>query len=96
MRVFIALAGLLVGVCLYAAARYFSKERKLAAAWREYDEILRAHGSQAKELCPHRLVEFGQTGVAGVVTMTTKWCRTCKKHLGAAKLVESFWGNRWE
>ena len=25
-----------------------------------------------REHCPHRVVEFGQTGVPGVVTLTTK------------------------
>lgn len=92
----LAFGAFLVVSCIWGLIAYFQEQRKLTAAWREYDELVYKHGYDAKEHCPHRVVEFGQTGVAGVITMTTKWCKTCKKHLGSAKLVESFWGNRWE
>lgn len=92
----IALVGLFVAAVIYAGVAYIMDGRKLEAAWKEYDALVLEHGSNAREFCPHRVVEFGQTGVPGVVTMTTKWCKTCKKHLGSAKLVESIFGNSWE
>lgn len=92
----LALVAFLVGSAAYVGIAYVMKERELDAAWKEYDALIGKYGSKARDFCPHRVVEFGQTGVAGVVTMTTKWCKTCKKHLGSAKLVESFFGNRWE
>ncbi len=92
----IALAVLFVCGLLWALVAYINEQRKLTAAFREYDEIVEKYGYDAKEHCPHRVIQFGQTGVAGVVTVTTKWCKTCGKHLGSAKLVESVWGNRWE
>jgi hypothetical protein len=71
--------------------------KKLEAARAEYAEIEKKYGYIAgREHCPHRVVEFGQTGVPGVVTLTTKWCKVCKKHLGSAKLKTSIFGNRWE
>jgi len=71
--------------------------KKLEIARAEYFEIEKKYGYIAgREHCPHRVVEFGQTGVPGVVTMTTKWCQVCRKKLGAAKLKTSIFGNRWE
>ena len=69
---------------------------RLNAALREYDDLLRTHGAiDAKERCPHRVFTVGQTDYA-VVTAADKWCRACGKHLGAASLKKSFWGNTWE
>ena len=50
----------------------------------------------ARKKCAHSFVQFGQTGVPGVATATTKWCRVCGASLGPAKLKESIFGNRWE
>jgi hypothetical protein len=63
--------------------------KKLKSARAEYEQIEKEYGYNAREHCPHRLVEFGQTGVPGVVTMTTKWCKVCGKYLGSAKLKKS-------
>lgn len=90
----LALVALFIGALIYTGVSYFIESRKLAAAWKEYDDLLRTHGSG--DLCPHRIFIFGQSGVPGVVVMTNKWCVTCKKDLGPAKLVESIFGNRWE
>jgi hypothetical protein len=71
--------------------------KKLEIARAEYAEIEKKYGYIAgREHCPHRVVEFGQTGVPGVVTMTTKWCKVCRRNLGAVKLKQSMFGNRWE
>ena len=86
-------------VAIVAIAAQISRNRdraKLSAARAEYEEIQKKyHTADAREYCPHRLVEFGQTGVSGVVTMTTKWCRVCGKYLGPATLKTSIFGNKW-
>jgi hypothetical protein len=94
---YLILAAGAVFVCglLWGLIAYLREQRALSASWREYRDLQDRYGDEAKERCPHRVVEFGQTGVAGVVTMTTKWCKTCRKHLGSAELVESIWGNYW-
>jgi hypothetical protein len=70
--------------------------KKLKAAENEYLEISKKYGYvKAPDHCTHRIVEFSQTGIVGVVTMTTKWCKVCRKNLGPAKLKESIFGNRW-
>lgn len=92
----IALAALFIGSMIYAGVAYVMESRKFDAAWKEYDALLREHGSSARDFCPHRVVVIGQSGVPGVVTMTNKWCKTCKRDLGPAKLVESIFGNGWE
>ena len=70
---------------------------KLEVARKEYVEIEKQYGSiRGRDHCPHKVVSFGQTGVPGVVTMTTKWCKVCGKNLGPAKLKTSMFGNRWE
>ena len=70
--------------------------RRLAAARREYGEIEKQYGHiTGREHCPHKVVQFGQTGTAGVITLTTKWCKVCGKNLGPATLKKSFFGNRW-
>lgn len=90
------LIGVIIGLALLIVVptSYFSA-RKLDRARREYREIQNAHGYDAREHCPHRVQTLGQTGVPGVVTMTTKWCRVCGKCLGPARLKESIFGNRW-
>jgi hypothetical protein len=71
--------------------------KKLDAAREEFAEIAKEYGTiRGRDHCPHKVVTFGQTGVPGVVTMTTKWCNVCGKHLGSAKLKTSMFGNRWE
>lgn len=92
----IALAALFIGALVYGGVAYIMESRKLNAAWKEYDALQLRHGSDVRDVCPHRVVVIGQSGVPGVVTMTNKWCKTCKKDLGPAKLVESIFGNRWE
>lgn len=94
---YLLIAAGVVFVCglIWGLIAYIKEQRALSAAWREYCDLQNRYGDEAKEHCPHRVIEFGQTGVAGVVTVTTKWCKTCRKHLGSAKLVESMWGNYW-
>jgi hypothetical protein len=71
--------------------------KKLKAAEKEYREIVQKYGSiNAREHCPHKVVQFGQTGVPGVVTVTTKWCKVCGKNLGSATLKTSIFGNKWK
>jgi hypothetical protein len=71
---------------------------KLSAARSEYAVIVEKYGaSAARDHCPHRVLEFAQTGVPGVITTTTKWCKVCGKHLGSAQLKTSIFGTRrWE
>lgn len=71
--------------------------KKLEAAREEYLELEKKFGYiKAREHCLHKAIEFGQTGASGVVTVTTKWCKVCKKNLGSAHLKKSLFGNRWE
>jgi hypothetical protein len=52
--------------------------KKFAAAKAEFDVLEQKHGFyKAKELCPHRVTVDGQSGVPGVVTLRTKWCKVC-------------------
>lgn len=70
---------------------------RLNAARREYEKNEYALGKNAaRAQCKHEFIQFGQTGVPGVITLTTKWCRVCRKDLGPAKLKESIFGNHWE
>jgi len=69
--------------------------RKLAAAVREFQELYVLHGYSAKNHCPHRMFTVGHTDYV-VLTASDKWCKVCGKHLGAATLKKSIWGNRWE
>lgn len=69
---------------------------RLNAALREYEELQKVHGlTGAKERCPHRVFKVGHTDYA-VLTASDKWCQACGKHLGAARLKKSIWGNSWE
>lgn len=69
---------------------------RLNSALREYEELQRVHGVVgAKERCPHRVFAVGHTDYA-VLTASDKWCKACGKHLGAARLKKSLWGNTWE
>jgi hypothetical protein len=71
--------------------------KKLKAAEKEYSEIVKKYGSiNGREHCPHRVVQFGQTGVPGVVTVTIKWCKVCGKNLGSATLKTSIFGSKWK
>ena len=71
--------------------------KKLQNAREEYAEIEKKYGHiNSREHCPHKMVAFGQTGVPGVVTMTTKWCKVCGKNLGPATLKTSIFGNKWK
>ena len=91
------LIGGIVGLALLIVVpTSYLSARKLERARREFREIQNAHPYDAREHCPHRVHTLGQTGVPGVVTMTTKWCRICGACLGPAKLRESVFGNRWE
>jgi len=73
------------------------ESKKLRAARQEYLEIEQKYGyAGAREHCPHKVIEIGQTGVPGVVTVTSKWCRVCGKNLGPATLKTSILRNRWE
>ena len=73
------------------------KRKKLGDAFKEYDELVEKYGYlKAREYCPHKVIEFGQTGIPGVVTTTTKWCKVCHAYIGPAKLKTSIFGNRWE
>ena len=73
------------------------KAAKLEAARREYEKHEYALGkTAARAQCQHEFIEFGQTGVPGVITLTTKWCRVCRADLGPAKLKESIFGNSWQ
>jgi hypothetical protein len=91
------IAGFIVLLIVIVRLNARRKDRQLQAYRNEYGELLKKYGYvQSREHCPHRAVTFSQTGIPGVVTMTTKWCKICGKDLGAAHLKESVWGNRWE
>ena len=80
----------------YALTQDHIESRNLKAAlWEHYELERRLGAGKARELCAHRYVTFGQTGVPGVVTMTSKWCRVCGSHLGPAKLKDSLFGGTW-
>lgn len=90
-------AGFLILLIIIVKAAARRKDRQLQAYRKEYDELEQKYGYiRAREHCPHRAFTFSQTGIPGVVTMTTKWCKICGKDLGPAHLKESVWGNRWE
>jgi hypothetical protein len=90
-------AGFLILLVIIVKAGARRKDRQLQAYRKEYDELEQKYGYvRAREHCPHRAFTFSQTGIPGVVTMTTKWCKICGKDLGPAHLKESPWGNRWE
>ena len=92
----LAIALLFVFSLIWAGVTVIQQRRKLDSAWREYREIQEKYGDSAKDHCPHRLFEIGQVE-AGVITLSTKWCRTCKKDLGPAKLTKSLiFGNKWD
>jgi hypothetical protein len=99
MRLLYVIGGLVVffgGASIVGHVVSNMEWKKLKAAENEYLEIAKNYGSvNAREHCPHRIVEFSQTGIVGVVTLTTKWCKICGKNLGPAKLKESIFGNRW-
>jgi hypothetical protein len=89
--------GCIVLIFIFVTIAGKRARKNLDAAYKEYDEILKKYGLiNAPEHCPHRFIQFGQTGVSGVATMTTKWCKICHKYLGPAKLKTSIFGNRWE
>jgi hypothetical protein len=67
------------------------------AARRAYEEDAYKNGpTAAKSRCAHAFVTFSQSGIPGIVTVTKKWCAVCRSDLGPAKLVEGWFGNRWE
>jgi hypothetical protein len=55
------------------------KATKLKEARHEYEKNEYALGRDAaRAQCRHEFTQFGQTGVPGVITLTTKWCRVCR------------------
>lgn len=89
--------GFIVLVIVIAVMRSNRQRARFEEARREYYKNEDAHGMEAaRAQCKHEFTQFGQTGVSGVVTMTTKWCRVCGADLGPAKLKESIFGNHWE
>ena len=88
---------LIAALIAVSNARDEAERRKVAAARDAFERERSKIGRQAAlAKCAHAFVEFGQTGIPGVVTMTTKWCRVCGANLGPAKLRESIFGDRWE
>ena len=69
--------------------------RRMDRALAEFREIELAHPYSARDHCPHRMVRLGQSGVPGVVAMTTKWCRVCRASLGPATLKRGLFGSYW-
>jgi hypothetical protein len=95
----IAAAAVLAVIAISVAASALgARERaRLKAARDAYQRDEHELGREAaRGKCSHASVQFGQTGVPGVATATTKWCRVCGAALGPAKLKESVFGNRWE
>jgi hypothetical protein len=91
-------AAVLIAVVIAAAVSASSaRERARLKALRDaYERDEHALGREAaRKKCAHAFVQFGQTGIPGVATATTKWCRVCGAALGPAKLKESIFGNRW-
>lgn len=95
----IAIAVLVVGTVVlglvWGIVDSFLVPRKLEAARREYEALYITHGYAAKEMCPHRIVDFTQTGIPDVFVATNKWCKICGKDLGPATLHKSIFGNSW-
>jgi hypothetical protein len=67
---------ILVAVHSWRTAAALDKAREIYASSRQ---------------CDHKFFTLGQTGVPGVITLTTKWCKVCGKNLGPAKLVKGKW-----
>lgn len=83
----------IVGLASFVARQ----NRKIDEAREGYSKILAKYGTiEGQKRCPHEFTQFGQTGVPGVTTMTTKWCRICGAYLGPATLKRSIFGNYWE
>ena len=90
-------AGLIALAIVIAVMRSNRKAARLEAARREYEANEYALGREAaRAQCKHEFIQFGQTGVPGVITLTTKWCLACRANLGPAKLKESIFGNSWQ
>jgi hypothetical protein len=89
--------GFIALVVVITVIRSNRKSTKLKEARDEYGKNEYALGKDAaRAQCKHEFIQFGQTGVPGVITLTTKWCLVCRKDLGPAKLKESIFGNHWE
>ena len=89
--------GFIALVIVITVIRSNRQSAKLREARREYEENEYAVGREkARAQCKHAYIQFSQTGVPGVITLTTKWCRVCGADLGPAKLKESIFGNHWE
>jgi hypothetical protein len=88
MVILTMIAGVIALLFVGVAIINFRDKRELAKYWKardEYDKIINRYGLlNAPDHCPHRIVQIGQTGVPGVVTMTSRWCKICGKYLGAA------------
>ncbi len=94
---YVVVIGLIALAIVIAVKRSNKTAAKLEAARHEYQKNDYALGREAaRAQCKHEFIQFGQTGVPGVITLTTKWCRVCGANLGPAKLKESIFGNRWE
>lgn len=70
---------------------------RLRRARTEYAALESQYGVVvARARCPHRMFQLSQTGVPGVVTLTTKWCLLCGRNIGSARLRRTWYGHRWE
>jgi hypothetical protein len=87
-------------VIVFSFALWLSSKlerRKFLAACQEFDELKAKYGYLgALDRCPHKVITIGQSGTPGVITTTIKWCKICGGYVGAAKLRESIFGNKWE
>lgn len=89
--------GFIALVIVITVIRSNRKAARLEEARRKYEKNEYALGREAaRAQCKHEFIQLGQTGVPGVITLTTKWCRVCGADLGPAKLKESIFGNHWE
>lgn len=93
--VLLCIVGSIVALLIFSAVFLSLQKNKLEAARREYDQIRQTYGSDARERCPHKEVQFSQQDL-GVITFTNKWCKVCGKDLGPAKLKKSIFGNSWQ
>ena len=94
---YVAALLLIFASIIVAKARSRRRNMRLAAARDAYQrDEFKLGRTSARRKCGHEFMQFGQTGIPGIATMTTKWCRVCGQNLGPAKLKKSFFGNRWE
>ncbi|RDD81526.1 hypothetical protein DVJ77_10110 [Dyella tabacisoli] len=88
---------LIIVIIAVRSKRTAARLARLAEARNEYDKNVYALGTvAARAQCKHEFIQLGQTGVPGVITLTTRWCRVCGEDLGSAKLKRSIFGSHWE